>query len=211
MSKPADPLKKSYMLLEKARAGDRDAGGELFERYLSRIIYLVRSRLEEPLRNRLETMDIVQEVLATAYVRLQEFDPRSSGAFYVWMREIVNRKVRDAYRHHFARKRSLEREVSLQKKEEGSADFQDRIPGVSSLHLGTYLDQQEAVMRLEKELENLQEGQAMALKLWYLEGLTPSEMAGRLDRSPDACRMLVARALKTLGTRFKDLPDPSGT
>ena len=56
---------------------------------------------------------------------------------------------------------------------------------------------------LESDLNTLPGAQREALELWYLEGLGPTEMAERLQRTPDACRMLVARALTALGRNRK--------
>jgi RNA polymerase sigma-70 factor (subfamily 1) len=203
MESEAHPLKQSLVLLRRAREGDPGAANDLFQRYLGRVIFLVRARLREPLRDRLETMDLVQEALATACARLPQFDPKSSGAFYVWVREIVERKVKEAYKHESADKRDRAREVSLQERGSGEQEFGAWVPAVSSLHLGTFFDRRDAVARLEREIESLEAGQADAIRLWYFESLTPAEMAPRLQKSPDACRMLVARALKTLGRKMK--------
>jgi RNA polymerase sigma factor (sigma-70 family) len=60
------------------------------------------------------------------------------------------------------------------------------------------------VQRLEEHIEALKPDQREALKLWYFEGMKPAEIAERMDRSADACRMMVGRALKTLGRKFKE-------
>jgi RNA polymerase sigma-70 factor, ECF subfamily len=188
-------------LLQRVRAGDRSVENALFERYTGRVLFLVRRRLHEPLRRRLESMDIVQEVFAEACVKLPEFDPLSHGAFYLWLKAIVERKILEAYRHNFRQKRSAKKEVPLQTGESG--DAQGGIPGVSDPHLATRLHQKEAVARLEHLLGGLRPSHREALVLWYFEGLNPAEIAERTGRTQDACRVMVVRALASLGRRFR--------
>ena len=190
-------------LLQRVRAGDRSVENALFERYTGRVLFLVRRRLHEPLRRRLESMDIVQEVFAEACVKLPEFDPLSHGAFYLWLKAIVERKILEAYRHNFRQKRSARREVPLHRENGETTGVLDRVPGESDPHLATRLHQKEAFARLERLLDQLKSSQREALVLWYFEGLNPDEMAGRIGRSPDACRVLVVRALESLGRRFR--------
>jgi len=204
MESSANPNQPTRLLLDRARAGDQAATSALFERYLGRIVYLVRSNRHESLRGQVETMDLVQEALITASTRIKKFDPKSSGAFYVWMREIVKRKINEAIKYHSAEKRIRSQEVPLDVVESDDSGPAEWVPAVSSLHLATYLDRDAAVRRLEAHMEALETGQREALSLWYFEGLKPAEIAERMDRSPDACRMMVARALKTLGRKFKE-------
>ena len=56
-------------------------------------------------------------------------------------------------------------------------------------------------------MDALNPEQREALQLWYLEGLGPSAMASRMKKSPDACRMLVGRALKNLRKHFDEGSD----
>jgi RNA polymerase sigma-70 factor (subfamily 1) len=173
----------------------------LFDRYTGRMLFLVRRRLREPLRRRLESMDIVQEVFAEAFAKLREFDPVSHGAFYLWLKAIMERKIHEAYKHNFRQKRSAKKEVPLQAGETG--DAQGGIPGVSDPHLATRLHQKEAVARLEHLLGGLKPSHREALVLWYFEGLNPSEIAERTGSTQDACRVMVVRALESLGRHFR--------
>jgi RNA polymerase sigma-70 factor (subfamily 1) len=204
MEPSANPPRQTLLLLDRARAGDRDATSALFEHYLGRVVYLVRSSLHEPLRGRIETMDIVQDALVTACTHIKEFDPRSSGAFYSWMREIVKRKVNEAVKYYSAAKRKMSKEVPIGPTGSDDSGAGEWVPAISSLHLGSYFDRVAAVQRLEEQINALEAGQREALRLWYFEGLKPAEIAERMDRSADACRMMVARALKTLGRKFKE-------
>jgi len=210
MEPSANPPRRTLLLLDRARAGDREATSALFEHYLGRVVYLVRSSLHEPLRGRIETMDIVQEALVTACTRIKEFDPKSSGAFYSWMREIVKRKINESIKYYAADKRERSKEVPIGQAGAGDHEAGEWVPAISSLHLGSYFDRMAAVQRLEAEINALDAGQREALRLWYFEGLKPAEIAKRMDRSADACRMMVARALKSLGRKFKESAGQDG-
>jgi RNA polymerase sigma-70 factor (ECF subfamily) len=56
----------------------------------------------------------------------------------------------------------------------------------------------ERLERLERALEALPEAQREVIVLRKLEELTFAEMAGRLGKSEDACRMQFARAMAAL-------------
>jgi RNA polymerase sigma-70 factor (ECF subfamily) len=197
MNEPSSSGLKSRTLLNLACRGDREAASALFARYQRRLLWLVRREMPGALRDRLETMDIVQETLATAYRKLAEFEPEGDGSLHAWLRRIADLKIKEAIRFHAAGKRAA-----------ATDPLPSVVPGISDAHLGTRLDQQAAMAELESELDALPNAQREALELWYLEGLAPAEMAKRLDRTADACRMLVARALTTLGRHRRREPAP---
>jgi RNA polymerase sigma-70 factor, ECF subfamily len=211
MEQAGQNLRLTYRLLDRVRSGDEAAASELLDRYLGRVIAMVRSWLAEPLRGRLETMDLVQEALLAAWKKLAAFEPRGSGAFYAWLRQIVHHKVQEAAKREVADARDPRREIPL----EPGHDEEDRAAGewlvaATHPHLSTFVDRLAAVEKLEAHLKELGEDQRQALTLWYIEGLTPTQMAEQLGRSADACRMLVGRALKRLGSRFREARDVHG-
>jgi RNA polymerase sigma-70 factor (ECF subfamily) len=194
---------RTVHLLHRIEAGDPSAENTLFARYTERVLHLVRRKLGQPLRSRIESMDVVQEALAEAYTRLSAFDPQHDGAFLGWLNRIVSRKVLEAYRHSFRERRTPEREVPIEETPAPSAAAADvQLEGL-------LLD--EAATHLVLLLRTLKESHRKALTLRYFDGLDIPELAARLDRSPDACRVLLARALTALQNRVRraGLADPN--
>src|SRR5262245_42136678 len=101
-------------LLQQAVAGNQRAAGELFGRYHDRLLRMVRLRLDQRLKGRVDSEDIVQETYLDAAQRLKEYAARPPMSFFVWLRYLAAQKLIDAQRHHLGvEKRSVSREVSL--------------------------------------------------------------------------------------------------
>src|SRR5438067_9304314 len=72
-------------LMERARAGDRSAYGELVERFQPTVYALALSRL----RNPTEAQELVQEVFIHAMTKLGQL--RDPHCFAGWLRQITER------------------------------------------------------------------------------------------------------------------------
>ena len=72
-----------WELVQRARAGDRDAFRELVERYQRKIAALALGML----RSREDALDIVQETFTKAYQSLDRF--KGDAAFYTWVYRIA--------------------------------------------------------------------------------------------------------------------------
>jgi RNA polymerase sigma-70 factor (ECF subfamily) len=72
-----------WELVERTRAGDRDAFRGLVERYQRRIATLALGML----RSREDALDVVQETFAKAYQNLSRF--KGDAAFYTWLYRIA--------------------------------------------------------------------------------------------------------------------------
>ena len=101
-------------LLQSAASGVGKAADELLNRHRRRLRQLVTVRLNNELANRVDPSDVVQDVLATAHQRLDDFLRDRPIAFYPWLRQITLNRMIDLHRHHvLAAKRSIEREEPL--------------------------------------------------------------------------------------------------
>ena len=98
-------------LVTLAGQGDDDARRELLERYRDYLRRMVASRLDRRLAARLDPSDIVQETLADAAGRMDDYLRNQTLPFFGWLRLLAGEHIRDAHRHHlFAQKRSITRE-----------------------------------------------------------------------------------------------------
>jgi RNA polymerase sigma-70 factor (ECF subfamily) len=187
---------QSDVLLERARAGSRDALGSLFERHSPRLLALIRLRLGPRLRARLESRDILHASLLKAVTHLDAFE--GSGSLGAWLVRIAENEIRDQAEHHGRERRDAGREVPLD--DAASALAANLRSQTSRLVLD------EKMQRLERALESLDDGHREVILLRRFEELGFKEIGERLGKSPDACRMLLARAMTALTLRMREEP-----
>lgn len=177
-------------LLHRARAGSDDALGRLLERHAGRLLTLIRLRMGPALRARLESRDILNATLLKAFERLGQFERSDAASLAAWLSRIAENELRDQAEHHHRQRRDLDRAVSLSVAENALAT---RVRSqVSQLIFD------EELGRVERALETLSPEHREVIVLRKLEELSFAAIGERMSRSPDACRMLLARALTAL-------------
>jgi RNA polymerase sigma-70 factor, ECF subfamily len=98
---PADeggPLETTRDLLVRARAGDQQSVGVLFERCLPALQRWARGRLPAYARDVADTQDLVQETVLHTLNQLPAFQPRHQGALQAYLRQAVANRIRDEIR-----------------------------------------------------------------------------------------------------------------
>lgn len=203
-------LDRSILLLRQFQEGDEDALNELLKRYGMRILMSVRSRLGPGLRTKVQSMDIVQEVLAEAISGLQDFEPQSEGALAHWFSTLAANRIRDKADYFKAEKRSVLKEIPLESMGPTDSDGEPsgaEIQGPDKSPSGELILSEE-VKRVEGILDSLAEDDQEVIRLRDFDGLEFSEIGEKMSRSPDAARMLYHRAVERLATKYEEL---SGT
>jgi len=59
-------------VFDRMKGGDEEAARELFNRYLSRLVALARSRLSEKLERKVDADDVVQSAFRSFFVRARD-------------------------------------------------------------------------------------------------------------------------------------------
>jgi RNA polymerase sigma factor (sigma-70 family) len=116
---------ESIELVRRAQGGDREALDRLFDRYYARVRGVVRVRLGEPLREFLESGDIVQETFAQALSSFDRFEVRDEARFLDWLSRLAENRIRDAAKLRGALKRDPARVVAFDDSRSGA----DSSPG----------------------------------------------------------------------------------
>jgi len=174
-------------LFLQARDGDQAAREALYERCARKLLPLIRLRMGPSLRGELESRDVLQNVLLRTLGRLPHLDePR---AVMAWLSKAAENELRDLADYHGRQRRDAARRVPL----DDGVDVPSRARQALSLAMAN-----EAATRLERALQTLADAHRDVIVLRKLEELTFPEIAIRLDRSEDACRMLYARAMTAL-------------
>lgn len=105
----------SIALLNRYRDGDEHAAGELFERYVYRLMGLARNRLSNRLARRVDPEDVVQSVYRSFFRAAAEgnYELQRSGDLWRLLVAITLNKLRMQARRHNADKRSMKCEESI--------------------------------------------------------------------------------------------------
>jgi RNA polymerase sigma-70 factor (ECF subfamily) len=161
------------------------------------------------LRQRLESRDILQSTLLKAFEHGgerragQDAGGDTSASYMGWLVRIAENEIRDQAAFHGRQRRDAGQEVSLDKDPELAASLTARVRSVTSRLVWS-----EKAMRLERALESLEADHREVILLRRFEELSFPEIGRRQGRSPDACRMLFARAMTAL-TAAMESPEPS--
>lgn len=167
-------------LVERAKAGDRDAFFVLYNRYLKLVYNRVKSRVPYQ-----EAEDVTQDIFIAVLRSLDNFEQRSK--FSTWLYTIVNRQIADFYRKRY--RRGEEQQVDF-------ADDDDELLGSDD---GLLRDDFLAVQQALSELpENYQE----VILMRFADGLAFSDIALQRGQSIEATKSLFRRALKAIVDRM---------
>jgi RNA polymerase sigma-70 factor (ECF subfamily) len=202
---PTDVLR----LIERARAGDRDALNDVFARHRDRLRRMVEMRLDWRLRARLDASDVIQDAYLEVAQRLEEYlrDPRLP--LFLWLRLVVGERLSKLHRHHLgAQLRDAGREISL---------YRDAYPLAESRALAAQLlgkhtsptqaaVRAERMLRLQEALNTLDPIDREVLSLRHFEELTRAETAAVLGIEEPAAAKRYIRALARLKAVLADMP-----
>src|SRR5437588_8507035 len=108
---PTPPRPDTDHLPEAVSRGHSAARGQLLERHRPKLRRMVAVRLDRRLAARVDPSDVVQESMAEAAARLDQYVRDRPLPFYPWLRRIASDRLADASRRHLhAGRRSVGRE-----------------------------------------------------------------------------------------------------
>ena len=195
-------------LLLHIQQGDEQAIDRLYRRYQDRVLTAVRYRLGRKLRQKVESADVVQDVLLGALKKVHSFDFRTEGAFLHYLNRLVENRIRDEARHWDAGKREIAKEQAfIGKRSDADGNpltlQDDHCPTPSSI-----VSAKEDYAMLEQAMDQLGESNPEYRDLIVtakLEGMSYAEIADESEKSADAVRMQLRRAMVELTKIFRDL------
>jgi RNA polymerase sigma-70 factor (ECF subfamily) len=192
------PEPTDEQLAARLRAGDQTAATTLFDRHLGALRVAARARIPADLRGRLRESDLVQEAYIAAFVEVVRFVDRGRGSFQRWLRGILAHKISHEVRRLRALRREARREVRIATGAESDTLVAHRVPAPDE-HAAAA--ERSRIVRVL--IEGLPREQRTVVRLIHFEGLSFTEAAERLARTPDAVRMLHGRAMDRLGERLE--------
>jgi RNA polymerase sigma-70 factor, ECF subfamily len=178
----------SAELLQRARAGDSQALGRLFQRYLPSLHRWAHGRIPHWARNAVDTTDVVQETVLHTLRNLRSFQPQREGALLGYLRRSLLNRIRDRFRYA-ARHPSQELDESL--RDGGTSPLECAIDG-------------ENRRRYQDALTRLPTGDRDAIVGRIELGYSYEQLALVLKKpTPGAARVAVRRALIRLSDEMR--------
>jgi RNA polymerase sigma-70 factor (ECF subfamily) len=174
----------SIELMRRAREGDRQALGALFQRQVPPLRRWASGRLPRWARGMVDTDDMIQDTLLKTIATIDAFEIRRDGALQVYLRQALRNRVIDEVRK--AARRPRADALSDRQPDAGASPFEETI-GL------------EAAERYEQALGRLARQDREAVVARIEMGWGYQDIARAMDKpSRDAARMAVSRALVRL-------------
>ena len=175
-------LGQTRQLVRAYLQGEQASFGPLLERLRPRLVLWSASRMSPLLRARLEPEDVAQEILLTIHRSIDEFRGTEERAFFAWLFRLAENRVRGLAKFFGAAKRQDPEPRSWTQTSPSSAAART-----------------ETQTRMLAAVDRLPEDYRLVLRLRRIEGRDVADTAEAMDRSPNAIRVLLCRAMKALG------------
>ena len=177
-------MESTVFLLDRVRAGDRNALNTLVARYLPILERWATGRLPAWARGTMDTGDLVQETLIRAFRGIERFEARHEGALLAYLRQAVRNRIVD--------------EVRAQTRRPAPSVIDTAYPDPAASPLEMAIGS-EAFGRYELALQALRPAEREAIIARVEMGYDYGELATALGKpTAGAARLAVTRALARL-------------
>jgi RNA polymerase sigma-70 factor (ECF subfamily) len=167
-------------------------------RYRVYLHLLARQHLDQRLRGKVDSSDVVQQALLQAHQSRDQFRGHTEAERVAWLRQILARCLANALRDFTRDKRDVAREQSIQEALHESSVRVDEWLAAEQSSPSQRAEQHEETLRLAEALAKLPDAQREALALQHWEGWSLAQIGEKLGRSPTAVAGLIKRGLKQL-------------
>ena len=206
----SDSPSETVRLLERLRAGNRQALAELFQRHRDRLRRMVELRMDARLQGRIDASDVLQDGFLDLDKRVESYlnDPRLP--VFLWLRLVVSDRLAMVHRDHLSTPMwDAGRQVSL---------YRDPLPRASSAALASMLlgrmiapsnalTRAEQILQIQEAVNSLGPLDREVVALRHFEQLSRAETAVVLGVTEEAAAKRYIRALKKLKTILAAMPD----
>ena len=181
----AEWLRQEQALLERARRGEREAMGELYQAF-ARPLYasVLMPRLGDPQA----AEDALAETFTTAFQRLDDFESRGKSV-WSWLCRIATNKAIDQHRARSRQGKALQGYHALLAPPGQTADEAEEA-------LARRIDHADLALRVSQTLERINPRYQRALQLRFFEGRSRDECAAAMEVKLGTFDVLLLRALR---------------
>jgi len=186
-------------LARRLEGGDLHALAEAFDLHRQRLRCLVRFRLADRLRGRIDPDDVLQDAYLAAAQRIAHFGRTETPSPFIWLRMIVIQTLADLHRRHLgAKMRDGGREIAVPDGADAtSASMVITLMGhfTSPIHAAARAERAELVRQAVEAMDSI-DREVLALR--HFEELTNQETAEVLGIQTKAASIRYVRALRRL-------------
>jgi len=178
-----------------AREGQRESLDELLQTHRNYLRVLADSCLHREMRGKADASDVVQETLPKVHQNFRHFRGTTELEWMAWLRKILVNHMTDFQKGFRRERRNVHREQPLESlMERSSAMLRSLGPSPSQ-----EAQRREAAALVADAIAELDPEDRDVVILRNLHELDWKTVGERTGRSPDAARMLWARAMQRLG------------
>jgi RNA polymerase sigma-70 factor (ECF subfamily) len=192
-----EPAGEAARWLAAARAGSREALGQVLETFRGYLLLVADRELDAGLRAKGGASDLVQDTFLEAQRDFGCFHGDSTDELRAWLRRLLVNNVANFTRQYRDRaKRDIRREVRL----EAGGSSHERGAGLVADILspsGQALEHEQAEA-LAQAMQRLPPDYRQVLALRHEQKLTFEQIGQRMERTANAARMLWLRAVERL-------------
>ena len=187
-----------------AREGKPEALNDLLEAHRNYLRLLAASCLHREMQGKADPSDVVQETLLKAHEHVREFRGTTELEWMAWLRRILVRSLSDFQKGFQRHRRSVARERSFESDvDRSSAMLRNMIPAAGPSPSQDAQRRESAVL-VADAIAELEPEDSEVVILRSLHELDWNTIGEKTGRSPDAARMLWARAMQRVGGLLKD-------
>lgn len=172
-------------LVKKAKKGDSEAFGKLYDVYVEKIYRFVFFKV----RSRFEAEDITQQVFLKTWQNIKTYKPQKGAGFSSWLYRIARNSVIDHYR-------TAKDHVDIE-------DLKNDGQFTSIPDPGGDMDRIERFKKIEASLVILTDDERDVIVMKFIEELSNKEIGDVLDKNQGAIRVIQHRALKKLKSNLE--------
>jgi RNA polymerase sigma-70 factor (ECF subfamily) len=188
-------------VLQRARAGDRAALGEILAACRDYLQILASMQVQPRWQPKVGLSDLVQETLLDAHRDFARFQGDDVEEFQRWLAQILRNNLLDVVRHHRSSKRNVLREEPFS--ESGIPEFSGND---AQSRPSQVVQRAERDAQLDAALQRLPARQQTVILLRHREGLGFLEIGRRLGLTERMARYIWAEAIAALRDDLVDEP-----
>ena len=195
---PDEVLVKTVAASHEAAASCRNQPFDvaaLIVQYRPFLKAIAAAEFPDQLRSRVDDSDLVQETMLKATRQADQFRGSTEAELESWLRETLLNQIRDCVRFNGRQQRNIGIEIPIASSNVSAAD-----PTASE-----EVRKAETRDLIRKVVNELPDDYRTVILLRQQLDLNFVEIAEQMNRSPDAVRMLWARAILVLGEKLKSL------
>lgn len=173
-------------LIERAKSGDAEAFGAIYDAHVTRIYRFVLLKLGNPG----DAEDLTHEVFLAAWRTIRTYEARNGIRLTSWLYRIAGNRVIDHYR-------SEKRNISLDELIAGNT-LPIELVSSGGANLVKALSHKMDLQEVMGAVQDLTGDQQDVIIMRFIEDLTPDEVGAAIGKSAAAVRLIQHRALEKL-------------